>query len=435
MEAGPGEANQAISLTDRLAASDKRADAALAHAATKTAVHCPPVVQRDPELVQIHAEAGRFFQACLHGSWVPQYLAERGLDAALLPTSPWKIGYAPASWTALTEHLRGLGHCDAALLASGLVVNGRNGQLRDHFHDRLMIPLRDADGYVIAFIGRRPPATGDEHGPRYLNSPDTALFTKGHVLAGLAEGRMFFARGAQPVLVEGPLDAIAVTIAGTGAFAGVALCGTALTAEQVSALARTVDLGERGIRVAFDPDAAGRKAAIRAYQHLAPLSDPVAVTLPEGTDPADLLRTSGRDALRETLHRSSGPLADLVVDATMEEWAHGRELRFAELQIGALRAVTSVIAAMPEEHVGPQAGRLCALYVERYGWRPEEVTAELIAGIERHYDPGPRLDPSPWAVVMRATAPPNQRQTSLSETDVLTRRHLRLVSPPQAGRG
>jgi hypothetical protein len=95
-DAGDGDIRD-VSLTGRLAAADGQLDAVLAEAATRTAVHCPPITQRDPELVQIHAEAGRFFQACLKGSWVPGYLASRRLDAALLPTSPWKIGYAPFS--------------------------------------------------------------------------------------------------------------------------------------------------------------------------------------------------------------------------------------------------------------------------------------------------------------------------------------------------
>jgi hypothetical protein len=90
------ETGEQVSLASATA-TGQRMDAVLAHIATKAAVHVPPLVRRDPELIQIHAEAGRFFQACLHGSWVPEYLADPGLDAALLPSSPWKIGYAPFS--------------------------------------------------------------------------------------------------------------------------------------------------------------------------------------------------------------------------------------------------------------------------------------------------------------------------------------------------
>jgi DNA primase len=114
----------------------------------------------------------------LPSSWVPGYLASRSLDAALLPTSPWKIGYAPASWTALRDYLRGQGFCGADMLSVGLVVTGKNGQLRDHFHDRLIVPLRTEDGIAVGFIGRRRPGTGEDYSP---------IFTKGRVLAGLAE--------------------------------------------------------------------------------------------------------------------------------------------------------------------------------------------------------------------------------------------------------
>jgi DNA primase len=194
---------QGADLDARTAVALAGTTAHLGRAQTTDAVLHPARPVRDPELVQIHAEAGRFYQACLAGSWVPGYLADRGLDAALLPSSSWKIGYAPASWTVLTEHLRSLGHCDAALLCSGLAVTGRNGQPRDHFHDRLMIPLRAEDGYVVGFIGRRHPDAGDDHGPKYLNSPNTEIFTKGHILAGLAEGRSRLTTGATPVLAEG----------------------------------------------------------------------------------------------------------------------------------------------------------------------------------------------------------------------------------------
>jgi DNA primase len=414
-----GTPGEAAAIAARLSPDPGRAAALLARAETGAAILRPPPIVRDDELVQIHAEAGRFFQSLLARSWVPEYLASRGLDAALLPTSPWKIGYAPANWTALTGHLRQLGHSDAALLCSGLVVNGRNRQLRDHFHDRLMIPLRAEDGAVIAFIGRRHPSAGEDHGPKYLNSPDTEIFTKGHVLAGLAEGRRALRDGAQPVLVEGPLDAIAVSIAAPGQFTGVTPCGTALTSEQAAALARSADLPGRGLRVALDADTAGHKAAVRAYARLAPVtSNLTAVTLPDGLDPAGILQTEGRRALRDTLATRVRPLADLVIDARIQEWAHGQELKFAEQQLGALRAATKIIATMPADQVGQQAARLSALFTTRYGWHPQEVTREIINAIEHHYQPGPQtstLPPPAVAVIARAIAPPRQRTASYAD--------------------
>src|ERR1700677_4565249 len=436
--AGEHPDKKSAELATRISATPGRVADGLARAETRLALHTPVLVTRDAELVQIHAEAGRFFQARLAGSWVPDYLASRGLATALLPTSPWKIGYAPASWTALTGHLRQLGHCDAALLRSGLVVNGKNGQLRDHFHDRLMIPLRAEDGIAIAFIGRRHPSAGDDHGPKYLNSPDTEMFTKGRVLAGLAEGRRALHAGAQPVLVEGPIDAMAVSISAPGQFTGVSPCGTALTSEQVTALARTVSLPDRGLRVALDADRAGRKAAIRTYARLAPVTTHlIAVTLPDGHDPAEILQQDGRRALRDALTDQVRPLADLVVDARLEEWAHGQELRFVEQQMGALRAAAKVIAAMPADQVGPQASRLSALYVTRYGWHHEEVTREIIDAIEHHYQPGVQsstLPPSPAAAVAHATAPPRQRASS-DMTEIACHPSARMERKQSMGRG
>lgn len=157
---------------------------------------------------------------------------------------------------------------------------------------------------------------------------------------------------------------------GAGQFTGVTPCGTALTSERVAALARVVNLPDRGLRVALDADDVSRGTAVRAYARLAPVTGNLtAVILPDGHDPAEILEKNGRKALSEILASQVRPLTDLVVDARIEEWAHGQELKFAENQIGALRAAAKVIAAMHED----QVGRLTALYTDRYGWHPEEV--------------------------------------------------------------
>jgi DNA primase len=407
---GAGTAEAARQLQARNAAVFERTAATLARVRTNHAVLHPLLAGRDTELVRIHIDALQFFQSHLPGSWVPGYLAGRGMEAVFLDTSPWQIGYAPGHWTALTNHLRGLGYGDQVLLRSGLSATGKDGHLRDHFHDRLMIPLRAEDGVVVGFIGRRPPQAGDEHGPKYLNSPDTELFTKKQVLAGLAEGRAQLTRGAQPVLVEGPLDAIAVSIAAPGQYIGVAPCGTSFTSEQAAALGRNVDLPDRGIRVALDGDAAGRKAAVRAYSALSPLTAAItAVTFPDGRDPAETLEKDGRQALNATLSTSVRPLADLVTDSAIDDWARGRELKFIEYQIGAVRAAARMIATMPASEVGHQAARLCDVFGRHYDWHPWEITREVIDAIEKRYPPDnpPRrgLPPATAAIVARGSAP------------------------------
>jgi DNA primase len=281
---------EAADIAARVSPDPERIAATLARAQARTALtKKPPAAGRYGELVQIHADAGRFYQSSLPGSWVPGYLSTRGLEAVLRPTSPWKVGYAPRSWTALTSHLRALGYSDETMLRSGLAVLGKSGKPRDMFHDRMMIPVRrPGDRIAIAFVGRRHPDAGDEQGPKYLNSPNTELYNKGHILPGLAEGQRFLDQGAQPVFVEGVTDAWAVSIAAPGRYVGLPLCGTALSREQVTALARAVDLPERGVRIALDPDTAGHKAAIRAYASLTAVDsgELTAVVFSNGRDPA-----------------------------------------------------------------------------------------------------------------------------------------------------
>jgi len=156
-------------------------------------------------------------------------------------------------------HLRARGYTDDQLLAAGVGTTTRRGSVVDRFRDRLMLPVRDPAGErVLAFLGRA--LTHSEGTPKYLNSPQTVLYRKGEVLYGLGADptRQAFAGGARPVLVEGALDAIAVTCAGGGRYAGVAPSGTALTAGQVAALELAAGpLAERGVTVAFDADLAG----------------------------------------------------------------------------------------------------------------------------------------------------------------------------------
>ena len=220
-----------------------------------------------------------------------------------------------------------------------------------------------------------------------------------------------------------PVGERGYSIAAPGRFTGLPLCGTALSGEQVAALARAVDLPERGVRVAFD--SAGRKAAIRAYASLsAAASDLTAVILPDGRDPAERLQEDGPIALRETLMSSTRPLAEIVVDARMSRWARAGELVHAEQQLGALRAAAQAIATMPPQVAGVQASRVCRLFTTNYGWPQEQVNRELIGAVENHFD-GPaqpaaaergRLPSDTASVVARAAAP--YQETVRSATPV-----------------
>jgi DNA primase len=283
-----------------------------------------------------------------------------------------------------------------------------------------MIPVRRSaerpgDRVVIAFVGRRHPDAGDEQGPKYLNSPNTELYIKGHILPGLAEGQRFLDQGAQPVIVEGVTDAWAVSIAAPGRYVGLPLCGTALSGEQVAALARAVDLPERGVRIALDPDSAGHKAAIRAYASLSAVEsgDLTAVILPGGRDPAERLQHEGPAALRDALTSSTCPLAEIVVDARMAHWAHDEELRHPEQQLGALRAACQAIVTMPLWDAITQARRIARLFTTAYAWPIEHVNRELMAAHDSYYQRSGqlavpkygRLPSATASVVARAAAP------------------------------
>lgn len=329
------------------------------------------------------------------------------------PPADAPVGCAPAAWRALTEHLRRLGLPDEAIIAAGLARRGREGTLHDRFRDRAVFPLRDARGAIAGFIGRRRGAGG---GPKYLNSPRSALFRKSGLLYGLHESRDRLTAGARPVLVEGPYDALAINV--LPGYAGIATCGSVITADQLRTLADHCAQGpatsarpprheigpapagaggrsrpgarggpvERtgaggsparagGIVVALDGDPAGRRGAARAWK------GPVRAErargrggVRSGDDPAKVLRREGPDGLRRVLRRAR-PMADLVVDAVLE--GVGGPLRSPEERAAALRATVSVIARMAPPHVPRQVGRVAG----RLGLDRATVTRALVEAV------------------------------------------------------
>jgi DNA primase len=207
-----------------------------------------------------------------------------------------------------------------------------------------MLPVRDQAGRVAGFVGRASPGAGPQV-PRYLNSPETSLYKKGGLLLGLHEGRSALTAGATPVIVEGPFDAIAVTLAGTGRAVGLAPCGTALTTGQAALLATACDLSRAGVVVAFDDDPAGRRAATRAYAILRPHAAGVRLAgLPSGRDPAQVLQEDGPQALLDALTARARPLLGVIVDADVRRW-EGR-LGDVEGPVRAMRSAAAVLAGL-----------------------------------------------------------------------------------------
>ena len=300
-----------------------------------------PAPEPDPRITGVLADALQFYDGQLARSWVPAYLAERGIGNATM--RHWHIGYAPAGWTTLTDHLRGLGHDDDAIQAAGLARLSSRGTLIDHFRDRVMLPVHDQRGNIAGFLGRARPGAGPEV-PKYLNSPETSSYQKGSLLFGLHQARDLLAGGATPVIVEGPFDAIAVTMADPGHHAGLAPCGTALTSNQAAILAQSADLGSTGILVAFDDDPAGRKAAVRAHDILRTVSGRLQSAVLSGKDPAEILQTEGPAALRTVLRDQVQPLSSVVIDAHLAPWE--RRLHDPEGPLLAMRSTATVIAGL-----------------------------------------------------------------------------------------
>jgi DNA primase len=342
-------------------------------------------VAPSPErLILVHQLAVTFYRAQLHASGGPAQpavalLTARGVtrDQALGA----QLGYAPPAWDALVEHLRSAGIDDRELAASGLVVQTSRGTLIDRFRDRIIFPIHILSGQTIALLGRAmDPTVTDRTGapvPKYLNSPETAIYHKGAVLYGLTAAATAALRtGATPVLVEGPMDVLAVNAAGTissppagaadGAastpeFVGVAPCGTALTAGQVALLdAAGGGLAAGGVVTAFDGDQAGHGANSRAFELLRAVGAwPNTAAMPAGQDPALLFQQHGPAKLLAALHAAAGlPLADVVIDERITRYSD--QLRWPEGRLSACRSAAGVIATLPAEQVGRQVARLAA---------------------------------------------------------------------------
>ncbi|WP_233498799.1 MobF family relaxase [Blastococcus sp. TF02A-26] len=302
------------------------------------------VVGRD-RLIELNTQAAAFFTDHYSDAWAPGYLHDR-LGTDLTADPRFTPGYAPAGWTTLVDSLRGLGATDTELVAAGLAQHARTGTLIDRFRDRLTFPIHDADGAIVGFIARRNPTAADDGraGPKYLNTPGTDLYRKGEHLFGLHETRVALTGGATSALVEGPLDAIALTLAGAGHTVGVATLGTALTDRQADLLGHYIRDDGPGILVATDNDPAGQQAAERIYWQLTSRGDdPRRLALPEGLDPADLVHRDGATGLRRAIG-SSRSLADILLDARLTPAS--RDCSTSELQ-ATVRHLAAIIVALP----------------------------------------------------------------------------------------
>jgi DNA primase len=240
------------------------------------------------------------------------YLKGRGLTGEI--ARDFGLGFAPPGWDNLYKHLSSDTLQQKAMIDAGLLVeNAETGKRYDRFRDRVMFPIRDSRGRIIAFGGR---VLGDDK-PKYLNSPETPVFHKGQELYGLFEARKFTRSLDEIIVVEGYMDVIA--LAQQGLRNAVATLGTATSEEHMKRLFRVVP----SVLFCFDGDQAGRNAAWRALEATLPcLQDGRRARflfLPEGEDPDTLVRSEGTDAFKARINQHAQPLADYFFQQLIEE--------------------------------------------------------------------------------------------------------------------
>ena len=270
--------------------------------------------ERRKGLHEVVELAAQFFEAQLAGERgvaARRYLSTRGLDGEA--RTRFRLGYGPADRFALRDHLAGKGVPAELMMEAGLLVHGDEIAVPyDRFRDRIMFPIHDGRGRVIAFGGR---AMSAEVSAKYLNSPETPLFHKGSLLFNHHNARKAAHDTGQVIVVEGYVDVIAMTLSGFPQ--AVAPLGTALTEDQLGLLWRMADEPV----ICLDGDKAGRKAASRAIDIALPLLEPGKslsfALLPDGQDPDDLARSGGKAAIAEVVG-AARPLVDMLWQREVE---------------------------------------------------------------------------------------------------------------------
>ena len=323
-----------------------------------------PAGQRS-RLISAHLEAAKFYQEQLntspgaaHGR---ELLTKRGFDKAAC--QQFGVGYAPDEWDGLTKHLRELGYTIEELEVGGLSKMGQRGPI-DKFRNRLMWPIRDISGDVVGFGARKLASDEEDQGPKYLNTSETPIYKKSQVLYGLDVAKKEIAKKRQAVIVEGYTDVMAAHLAGITT--AVATCGTAFGADHIRILRRLLmdDDSFRGeVIFTFDGDAAGQKAALRAFGEDQKFVTQTFVAVePDGLDPCELRQEKGDLALRDLIARRV-PLFEFAIRAELKH----HKLDTAEGRINALNTTAPLVAQIRDKSLRPEYTRLLA------GWLGVEV--------------------------------------------------------------
>jgi DNA primase len=294
-------------------------------------------------LIEAHRAAADFYsERIVAGEAAPAraFLSSRGFADADWPR--FGLGYAPAEWDALTRHLRGRGFTDAELLRGGLARQGRRGPV-DMFRNRLIWPIRDLTGDVVAFGARK--LAEDEDGPKYLNTPETPLFKKSSVLYGADLAKRDIAQRRQAVIVEGYTDVMACHL--SGVTTAVATSGTSFGDGHIKILRRLL-MDESQFRgeviFTFDGDAAGQRAALRAFGMEEKFVTQTFVAVqPDGLDPCDLRLKHGDGAVKDLIAQRV-PLFEFAVRAVLRR----HDLDTAEGRLAALDEAAPIVGGIKD---------------------------------------------------------------------------------------
>jgi len=355
-------------------------------------------------LVDAHKAAAAFYQQQLgspEAQTAREFLTGRGFDQTV--SAHFGVGYAPKGWDALTKELRARGFTDAELLAGGLVSQGNRG-VYDRFRGRLVWPIKDLAGDVVGFGARK--LYDDDDGPKYLNTPETPLYKKSQVLYGIDLARKEISREQQAVVVEGYTDVMACHVAGvTNA---VATCGTAFGAEHIKVLRRLLmdsDQMRGSVVFTFDGDAAGQKAALRAFEEDQKFVSQTFVAVePGGLDPCDLRLQRGDAAVKDLVDRRV-PLFEFAIRSVLKT----HDLDTAEGRVAAMAEAAPLIDRIRDAALRPEYTRALA------GWLGMDVEA-VTKAVQR----GARGGAKSSASRAPAPAPAPSRQQAARRSPGLT---------------
>ena len=328
-------------------------------------------------LIAANALAAKFYQDQLNTSptaaHARELMTKRGFDKAACER--FGVGYAPDEWDGLTKFLRAEGYTIDELETAGLSKMGQRGPI-DKFRNRLTWPIRDITGDVVGFGARKLASDEEDQGPKYLNTSETPVYKKSQVLYGLDMAKKEIAKKRQVVIVEGYTDVMAAQLAGITT--AVATCGTAFGADHIRIIRRLLmdDDAFRGeVIFTFDGDAAGQKAALRAFSEDQKFVTQTFVAVePDGLDPCDLRQQKGDLALRDLIAKRV-PLFEFAIKT--ELGLH--KLDSAEGRVNALNATAPLVAQIRDKSLRPEYTRLLAGWL---GVEVELVTAAVNQGLK-----------------------------------------------------